>query len=63
MSTLQTGHICAHCKQQFQYSYDWENYVYKIDNKFYCCWSCYRKAEKMQEQMTKRKKRSVYEYV
>lgn len=28
------------------YYYDFGNYAYKINNKYYCSWSCYKKALK-----------------
>lgn len=46
---------CPICKEK-KFVVDPSEYVYKIDHKYYCSWTCYRKAQKiLEEQRTKKK--------
>lgn len=31
------------------YTYDWGQYVYKMDGKYFCSWTCYRAYQRMQQ--------------
>ena len=36
---------CPICGKEF-YITAWDSWVYRIDHKYYCSWTCYRKAQK-----------------
>ena len=37
---------CKECGKKFYTTYTWETWVYRIQNKYYCSYTCYRQAEK-----------------
>lgn len=47
---------CPVCGKDFIMSHA-DLWTYKIDSRYYCSWTCYRKAQKMKKAAKKRRER------
>lgn len=47
--------VCPICGEK-KFVFDASEYVYKIGYKYYCSWTCYRKAQREMEEKHKKRK-------